>query len=225
MPPTLEWLDLSFNAISKIEGLDKLTRLSDLSLYHNNITKIEGLDKCKEMNVLSLGRNKIKSLESIKYLRQFRKLQVVSFAGNLMCSDSDYKFFSLAYLKYIRYLDYQLVDSNELVAAREQFQDFLQELEEKECLEEKSFEMQANQADHFAKIKAANLESVDSLLQLMYKEDTEHEKLKYLPFMSELMDDYQTKFTVCVGVVVPRKSYIHTHTHTHHRFRASSSNL
>ena len=116
-----------------------------------------------------------------------------------MCSDSDYKFFSLAYLKYIRYLDYQLVDSNELVAAREQFQDFLQELEEKECLEEKSFEMQANQADHFAKIKAANLESVDSLLQLMYKEDTEHEKLKYLPFMSELMDDYQTKFTVCVG--------------------------
>ena len=33
----LEWLDLSFNNISKIEGLDKLTKLTDLSLFANRI--------------------------------------------------------------------------------------------------------------------------------------------------------------------------------------------
>jgi Leucine-rich repeat (LRR) protein len=33
----LEWLDLSFNLISKIEGLENLTKLTDLSLYNNRI--------------------------------------------------------------------------------------------------------------------------------------------------------------------------------------------
>ena len=32
-----QWLDLSFNNISKIEGLDKLTKLTDLSLFNNLI--------------------------------------------------------------------------------------------------------------------------------------------------------------------------------------------
>jgi Leucine-rich repeat (LRR) protein len=36
----LEWLDLSFNLIEKIEGLEKLTKLSDLSLFSNNISKL-----------------------------------------------------------------------------------------------------------------------------------------------------------------------------------------
>ena len=36
----LEWLDLSFNLIEKIEGLEKLTKLTDLSLFSNNISKL-----------------------------------------------------------------------------------------------------------------------------------------------------------------------------------------
>ena len=34
----MQWLDLSFNQISKIEGLDSLTQLTDLSLFSNRIT-------------------------------------------------------------------------------------------------------------------------------------------------------------------------------------------
>jgi hypothetical protein len=34
----LEWLDLSFNLIDKISGLEKLTKLTDLSLFSNNIS-------------------------------------------------------------------------------------------------------------------------------------------------------------------------------------------
>jgi Leucine-rich repeat (LRR) protein len=36
----LEWLDLSFNLIEKIEGLEKLTKLTDLSLFSNNISRL-----------------------------------------------------------------------------------------------------------------------------------------------------------------------------------------
>lgn len=41
----LTWLDLSFNKISKIEGLDTLTKLIDISLFSNQIETIENLDK------------------------------------------------------------------------------------------------------------------------------------------------------------------------------------
>jgi Leucine-rich repeat (LRR) protein len=51
----LTWLDLSFNNISKIEGLSKLTKLKDLSLYNNNIETVENLDTLKNLNVISLG--------------------------------------------------------------------------------------------------------------------------------------------------------------------------
>jgi Leucine-rich repeat (LRR) protein len=51
----LTWLDLSFNKITKIEGLETLTKLVDLSLFNNQISEIEGLDTLTELNVFSLG--------------------------------------------------------------------------------------------------------------------------------------------------------------------------
>jgi Leucine-rich repeat (LRR) protein len=58
-------LDLSFNAIKEISGLDTLVNLTDLSLYNNQITGLKGLDNCKLLNVLSIGNNKIPSYEVI----------------------------------------------------------------------------------------------------------------------------------------------------------------
>lgn len=40
----LKWLDLSFNLISEIEGLDKLVELTDLSLFNNQLKAMGGLD-------------------------------------------------------------------------------------------------------------------------------------------------------------------------------------
>ena len=51
----LTWLDLSFNSISKLEGLDKLTRLTDLSLFSNKLERIENIQTLEELVVLSLG--------------------------------------------------------------------------------------------------------------------------------------------------------------------------
>jgi Leucine-rich repeat (LRR) protein len=39
----LQWLDLSFNLITTIEGLDKCWQLTDLSLFKNKIKKLGGL--------------------------------------------------------------------------------------------------------------------------------------------------------------------------------------
>jgi Leucine-rich repeat (LRR) protein len=53
-------LDLSFNNIAKIEGLEKLSKLTDLSLYNNSISVIQGLDSIAgTLSVLSLGNNLI----------------------------------------------------------------------------------------------------------------------------------------------------------------------
>ena len=43
----LKWLDLSFNKIRKIAGLEMLVDLQDLTLCNNKIITIEGLDHCK----------------------------------------------------------------------------------------------------------------------------------------------------------------------------------
>jgi Leucine-rich repeat (LRR) protein len=53
----LTWLDLSFNQITQIEGLDTLTALQDLSLFNNRITSISGLDSMAALNVLSIGES------------------------------------------------------------------------------------------------------------------------------------------------------------------------
>ena len=69
----LEWLDLSFNLIEKIEGLEKLQKLTDLSLFSNNVSQISGLESLMRLNVLSLGSNKILDyVEAIRYLYNLR---------------------------------------------------------------------------------------------------------------------------------------------------------
>lgn len=51
----LTWLDLSFNRITAIEGLEQLTKLQDLSLFNNQISSLQGLDTLQNLNVLSIG--------------------------------------------------------------------------------------------------------------------------------------------------------------------------
>ena len=41
----LKWLDLSFNNIKAITGLDKLTELMDLSLYNNQVKRREETER------------------------------------------------------------------------------------------------------------------------------------------------------------------------------------
>lgn len=57
------FVDLSFNNIEVIEGLDKLVNLEDLTLHNNRIQKLEGMDALKKLHVFSVGNNEIKDIE------------------------------------------------------------------------------------------------------------------------------------------------------------------
>lgn len=58
-------VDLSFNNIEVIEGLDMLGKLRDLTLFNNRITRIENMDALVNLHVLSIGNNNIKGLENV----------------------------------------------------------------------------------------------------------------------------------------------------------------
>ncbi len=55
MQVKLTQLDLSFNNISSICGLQKLTALQDISLFSNNISSFEGLEPLSQLCALSMG--------------------------------------------------------------------------------------------------------------------------------------------------------------------------
>ncbi len=113
----LQWLDLSFNLITKIEGLDKCTKLTDLSLFKNRITVLSGLENLKELNVLSVGSNMLLNLEdSIDYLRRLKnKLEVLRISDNTFHKQrsSEYKKYTIARLKQLKYIDYELIEAKE----------------------------------------------------------------------------------------------------------------
>ena len=53
-------LDLSWNRIPKIEGLEALTKLKKLFLIQNKITKMENLNHLVDLEMLELGANRIR---------------------------------------------------------------------------------------------------------------------------------------------------------------------
>lgn len=123
----LEWLDLSFNLITKIEGLDSCLKLTDLSLFKNRITVLSGLDNLRELNVLSVGSNMLANLEdSIDYLRKMKnKLEVLRISDNAFQKqrNTEYKKFTIARLKQLKYIDYELIEAKEREQAYEDHKD------------------------------------------------------------------------------------------------------
>lgn len=61
----LFYSDLSFNNIEIIQGLDKLTKLQDLTLYNNRISRIERMDPLTDLHVFSIGNNNLTDLENV----------------------------------------------------------------------------------------------------------------------------------------------------------------
>lgn len=53
-------LDISFNLLRNIEGIDKLTRLKKLFLVNNKISKIENVNNLHQLQLLELGSNRIR---------------------------------------------------------------------------------------------------------------------------------------------------------------------
>ncbi|CAM9929189.1 unnamed protein product, partial [Ectocarpus sp. 4 AP-2014] len=193
----LKWLDLSFNNIKTITGLEKLTELMDLSLYNNQISEIEGMDSCSNLQCLSLGNNRIANLDSIIRLRRYPKLKLVNLEGNPVCREIEYRFTVLAYIKNITYHDYGTVDPAEVLQAKEQYQDELLELQEKEALEEEQLGRERASESETEVLRKANLLVTKTIFRRvrkidMFEADAEMSKLKYLPGIDDMTERYRT---------------------------------
>lgn len=191
----LTWLDLSFNKISKIEGLETLVKLQDLSLYSNEIETIENLDTLTKLHVFSIGCNQLKKLDNVNYLRQFRNLRLVNLAGNPICKEHDYRSYVLSHIKDLTYLDYRRVAGEDVHAAMEQHQDEMIELQEQEETAAAAERADADKAVEMGRMKEANLDGVDSLLDDMVAEDPEWAKFVQVPTLTDGWHDVRDKFS------------------------------
>jgi hypothetical protein len=191
----LIWLDLSFNNITKIEGLETLVNLKDLTLYHNQIEHIENLDMNQNIECLSLGKNRVKSLDCVSYLRGFPKLRMLNLEGNAICNEEEYRLYVVGFISQLDYLDFVMVGEDERVRALETFQDELMILQEKEVIEKTTKDREEAQKAETKLLKQANLLVVQNLFEEMLEEDSELSKLRTLPGVNEMLEDFQDKCT------------------------------
>lgn len=194
----LTWLDLSFNKILNIEGLQTLTRLQDLSLFHNEISEINGLDALVDLNVFSIGSNNIQKLDNVMYLRRFKNLRAVNLAGNPICKEHDYRTYVLAHLKSLTYLDYRRVHPTDVTSAREQHQDEMIELEERDEQRLAEEVAAAEHQQHCRLLEEANLGGVEDLIDKMTKENPEWDKLCQVPGLLDGWPEARDKITLAV---------------------------
>lgn len=124
-------LDLSFNCIKRVRGLETLVNLSDLTLSNNQIEKVEGINHLKELVFLSLHNNKIARLgEMIKHLLGLPKLQVLNCSGNDFIKDKDnYVEYLVHYMHGLKYINSQYVEKMKTTGGEDKYK--LDELEEK----------------------------------------------------------------------------------------------
>lgn len=118
-------------------------------------------------------------------------LEVVHMEGNPVFDEVDYKTVALAYLKHLKYLDYKLVDPEEVTHSREACQDDLMELEDNEALEAAAQEREAIRLAHSNKLAEANLTVTETLFSAMLKDDSDLPKFKIMPGITELLEEFE----------------------------------
>ena len=113
--------------IREIEGLDTLTKLTDLSLYCNSISEMSGLEKLHNLNVLSIGKNRFRDhMAILHYLKGLKNnLQVLKMAENNFVKQAnstggdDYKTMAILMLgSNLKYIDYELITDEEREKAK-----------------------------------------------------------------------------------------------------------
>ena len=162
--------------------------LSSPQLFANRITKLEGLDTLEKLQVFSVGNNLIAQLDNVMYLRQFTKLQAVNLVGNPFCQEDEYRRYVLAHLKFIKYLDYRLVDEQAVSQAKEQYQDELLDMEETETQAEANAQLAEEKAKRVALHRSAAMKGMDDLFDdLMVKGDGDMTKLRNQQQIAEPM--------------------------------------
>jgi Leucine-rich repeat (LRR) protein len=94
---SLEFLDLSFNSISSLRGVDcVLGNITYLNLSHNHIASLAGLDRIFSLTSLDLGHNEISRFQETEQLKELPQLRLLQLLGNPIEKDSNYRVNTLA---------------------------------------------------------------------------------------------------------------------------------
>lgn len=81
LPDTLITLDLSYNAIESLDGIEALTNLKELDLSNNKITSIEGLQNMSNLEVIKLYGNSIDNIDILLSLPNLKEITAGAFTS------------------------------------------------------------------------------------------------------------------------------------------------
>lgn len=87
--------------------------LQVLSLAVNKIESLKDVMNCRNLTELYMRKNLIKNLYEIKYLKNLRKLKILSLAENPMSSHPQYRLFCINQVPSLEKLDDVYVTSAE----------------------------------------------------------------------------------------------------------------
>ncbi|XP_046579063.1 leucine-rich melanocyte differentiation-associated protein-like isoform X2 [Haliotis rubra] len=124
-------LDLSFNRLQRLDGLEHFSGLEELVLDNNELNDNMKFPKLSSLHTLTVNKNKITNLDGLldNLKSQLPQLTYLSLLGNtacpnqLSCSDKDeedyqrYRFFVLYQLPGLKFLDSTAVKSSEITEA------------------------------------------------------------------------------------------------------------
>eukprot|EP01023_Acetabularia_acetabulum_P041365 TRINITY_DN402_c3_g1_i1.p1 TRINITY_DN402_c3_g1~~TRINITY_DN402_c3_g1_i1.p1 ORF type:complete len:275 (-),score=31.52 TRINITY_DN402_c3_g1_i1:373-1197(-) len=116
-------MDFSDNAITKLDGFPKLSRLSTLLMSNNRISRIAtGLnDVIPNLEWLILTNNQIRQLKDLDPLSQLKKLRVLSLVDNPITKQRDYWLYVVHICKNIKMLDFKKVKQKDREMAEQMF--------------------------------------------------------------------------------------------------------
>ncbi|XP_063759825.1 dynein regulatory complex subunit 3 isoform X2 [Eleginops maclovinus] len=188
----LEYRNLSFNCIEKIEGLESLRKLELLNLSSNKISVLENMDTLEGLTHFSIANNLLGQLDIVLYLRKFKNMFNINLLGNPCSKEGDYTFFIAAFFPDLKSLDYTLLDEKTKEEASVKYHDVLEEM--------KCNDLQKQQAEKAKQCKEAEVQlhtdafveflNDSKLFKSMFNDDQEADKLHCVPEIARLLRTY-----------------------------------
>ncbi|GIL52760.1 hypothetical protein Vafri_8549 [Volvox africanus] len=116
-------IDLSDNAIVRLDGFPKLLRLKQLLMNNNRVARIaRGLEEfIPNLDTLILTNNRINNLQDIDPLATLPKLEHLSLHGNPVMTKPNYRLYVISKLPRLKVLDFKKVKQKERDSAKAMF--------------------------------------------------------------------------------------------------------
>lgn len=153
----LQVLDLSYNKLTRIEGLSGLP-IQELNLKGNNLTDLAGLgignlprltalnvaenaiktlkplEDCKNLDYLDVCNNKIEFIRQVEFLQNLPFLQILYFEGNQGSLKKFYRYRIIFRLPKLEQLDETKVSAEEKIRSANAYKSVDGDLESRRCV-------------------------------------------------------------------------------------------